>query len=266
MKWYKFLASIIGIGFWGWLAIAVFGITSTHAIIVFPLGGLPIVIGIGYLLFIYLQNTLQKNIGSKIRDGITEYPLEISMCLYGENDDKISFSEDGKSVILTVKSPQYKDIDKPIDAKDFLLEKIYYLENLNLKWFEKYIISDISKNSEDSTHKITVSVPDEVVLSEQYIEHEIKNLGRVFKRNDGGNNIRWLLNYHMGERKIIRRDGKLIVFIERSQFVPSVFGEKEIIMSKNQIIRNIKNRLWNRVDVKCITIDDKTFCGEIVGV
>ena len=105
-------------------------------------------------------------------------------------------------------------------------------------------------------------MPDEIVLTRDYIEHEIKNIGNVFKRNDQGNNCRYLLGA-LGEHEIVKMDDRLLAYIERRQRVQSFFGEKDITMSKKQITQNIKNRLWNRVDVKCISIDKKTCCCEI---
>lgn len=91
-------------------------------------------------------------------------------------------------------------------------------------------------------------------------------MGRVFKRNTAGNSVRWLLG-SPGERKIIRIDGRLFVYIDRIQMVQGIVDDtKEIIMSEKQITRNIKNRLWNRVDVKCISIDENTYFGKIIGV
>lgn len=74
------------------------------------------------------------------------------MCLCGENDDKIAFSDDGKSVILTVKSPGWVNIDNPTKAKAFMREKIQYKDNVNFKWFDQYIISHINKNEESGTY------------------------------------------------------------------------------------------------------------------
>jgi hypothetical protein len=130
---------------------------------------------------------------------------------------------------------------------------------------DHYIITDLKNNIEAGTRQITISIPDEVVLTDQYIDHEIQSVGRVFIRNHAGNSIRWL-HYPQGERKCIRKEGRLFVYIDRLQIVPGFFDGKQTMMSVNQITRNIKNRLWNRVDVKCISMDERTYCGEILGV
>ena len=186
------------------------------------------------------------------------------MALCGDNENKISFTNDGKSVVLTVGSPSYISIDDSSGVKEFLKETMKHQDCVDLAWVDQYIVTSISENKEAGTHEIVISIPDEVVLTEQYIYHEIQNVGRVFKRNDGGNSIRWLL-YPRGERKTLRKDGRLFVYIDRFQVVPGGFDEKQRVMSEKQVTRNIKNRLWNRVDVKCISIDEKTYCGEILG-
>ena len=136
-----------------------------------------------------------------------------------------------------------------------------------MDWVNHYNITKIGKNKETGKQQIIISMPDEVVLTDQYIDHEIQNIGRVFTRNAGAVAQRWLLWSH-GERKTMREHGRLLVYIERIQLVPGIFQDfgKEKIMSEKQITRNIKNRLWNRVDVKCISITESTYCGEILGV
>jgi hypothetical protein len=227
-----------------------------NTILILPFGIFPIIFIIGWLLFFSAEEGLQKSIGSKIRSGITEYPLEASMCLYGANENKIAFTDDGKSVVLTVESPSHMSIDSPAEIKEFLKEQMRHQDSVNPDWVDDYTVTDISENKEARTHRIVISIPDEIVLSDQYIDHEIKNVGRVFKRNNAGNSIRWLL-YPQGERKTVRKDGRLFVYIDRLQIAPGILDEKQKIMSEKQITRNIKNRLWNRVDVKCISLDKK---------
>jgi hypothetical protein len=264
MKWYELLASIISVGLWSWISIILFGGAVGTTIIFFPLGALPILFIMGFILYFWADDTFQKVVGSKVRSGITEFPLEVSMCLYGENENKIAFTCDGRSVILTVESPSYSNIDSPAGVKEFLKGKVRHQDGVNLEWIDGYTVTDISENKDARTHQIVISIPDEIVLSDQYIDHQIQNVGRVFKRNYAGNSMRWLL-YPQGERKTVRKDGRLFVYIDRLQLVPGFLNEKEKIMSEKQITRNIKNRLWNRVDVKCISLDEKTYCGEILG-
>ncbi len=236
-----------------------------NTILILPFGLLPILFIVGWVLFSSAEDGLQKSVGSKIRTGITEYPLEVSMALYGTNENKITFSEDGRSVILTVESPGYINLDTPSNVKEYLKEGMRHSDSVNLDWVNQYTITAISEDKEAGTHQIVVSIPDEVVLTDQYIEHEINNVGRVFKRNSAGNSIRWLL-YPQGERRVERKDGRLFVYIDRLQIVPGILDEKQKIMSEKQITRNIKNRLWNRVDVRCVSLDERVYCGEILGV
>lgn len=226
---------------------------------------MPILFFVGVILYFYADDLYQKNVGSKVSSGITEFPLEASMCLYGTNENKINFSEDGSSVVLTIETPSYINLDTPANVREYLKEKMRGIDSVDLNWVDQYTITAISENEEVGSHQIVVSIPDEVVLTDKYINHEIKNVGRVFKRNNAGNSIRWLL-YPQGERRTERKDGRLFVYIDRLQIVPGILDEKQKIMSEKQITRNIKNRLWNRVDVKCISLDEKTYCGEILGV
>jgi len=262
MKWYELLASIVSIGFWGLFGLIVFGGAAGLTLVVFPFGLLPFVFIIGWVLFSSAEESFQFAIGSRIRSGITEYPLEVSMCLYGENENKIAFSDDGRSVILTVEKPNFMDIENLAGFQEYLKEHLRDNHSVNLDWVDHFTCTSISEDKDAGVYQLVISIPDEVVLTDQYIDHEIQNIGRVFKRNNAGNSQRWLL-YRQGDRRIMRKGGKLFVYIDRLQLVPGIFDEKQKIMSERQITRNIKNRLWNRVDVKCISIDQKTYCGEI---
>lgn len=62
MKWLQLLASLIGLGFWGWLGLAVLGTTGTSAIIFFPLGIFPFIIAIGFVLLLTADDKLQKKL------------------------------------------------------------------------------------------------------------------------------------------------------------------------------------------------------------
>lgn len=241
-----------------------------HTLLILPFGLLPVFLLIAYVFFIKTEDSVQKNIGSKIRDGITEYPTDVSFLLYGGNDNKIEFTDDGKSIILTIKSSEYSisrygDINDPANVKKYIRERVAHNSDcFDPDLFDLHVIEDIVQNEGAGVHRLTVTLPDKIVRSEKYIEHEIYNVGRVFTRNNTGNSIRWLL-FPQGERRVSKKDGRIFVYIDRLQVVPGFLNEKQIIMSERQITRNIKNRLWNRLDVKCINIDEKTYCGEIIG-
>lgn len=243
-----------------------------QTLLILPFGLLPVFFVIAYIFFIKTGDGVQKNIGSKFRDGITEYPTEVSLLLYGTNDNKIEFTDDGKSIILTIKSPEYMGVSPFININDAASIKKYIKERVAFggdyfdpDLFDLHVIEDIVQDEGAGVHRLTMTLPDKIVRTEEYIEHEICNVGRMFKRNNSpGNSIRWLI-YPQGERRVSKKDGRLFVYIDRLQVVPGFLDEKQIIMSERQITRNIKNRLWNRLDVKCISIDEKTYCGEIIG-
>jgi hypothetical protein len=234
-----------------------------HEMLILPFGVLPFVLFIVYIFFIRGSESAQKNIGSKIRKGITEYPTAVSLMLYGTNEDTIEFTNDGKSVVLTI-DPTYGEIKDVIGAKQhFLMMLESEREELYAGLLDSHLVTSVAQNSEDNKYKITITLPNHVIQSDEYIDHEINNVGRVFVRNNGGNTIRWL-QHPQGERRIERKDGKVFVYIDRKQVVPSFLSSKTIIMSEQQITRNIKNRLWNRFNVKCISINDDIYKGEIV--
>ena len=231
---------------------------------VLPFGLWPVFLFAGFVLFVVVRNRYVKGIGSKHRGGITEYPSEVSMVLYGTDANNIAFSDDGKNVVLTIESPGYMSLNSSAEVKEFLTETIRLLDGVDRNWVNHYIVTSIIENKENGTHQIVISIPDEVVLTDQYIDHEIQNLGRVFTSRTP-HEVRTLL-WPQGQRKTLREDGRLFVYIDRLQAVPGFFSIETVVMSEKQITRNIKNRLWNRVEVKCISIDEKTYCGEILGV
>ena len=234
-----------------------------NVILILPFGLLPLLFVVGWVFYTTAEEGLQRRIGQKVRAGITEFPTEVSMFLYGENDNKISFSGDGTSVVLTIGTP-YFGLGTTDKVKEHLRDIIRFKDGLSKEWVDQYIVKSIVEDRISRTTQISISIPDDVVFSEKYITHEIQNLGRVFKRNCTGNSIRWMLCVQ-GDRRVERKDKKLLVYISRLQLVPGLLDEKLIIMSEKQITRNIKNRLWNRVDVRCIHLDDETYCAEIVG-
>lgn len=257
---------LAGISYYLWAALALLGgIAAAASVIIFPYGALPVLLFAGILLYYKLDDTFQKVAASKLRSGITEYPLEASMHLEGDNENKISFTKDGKSIELTTMTPSYIDFETPNGIRNYLKDKLKHLNSANPEWVDYYIVSTTSINKKTGELTATITMPDNIVLSKQYIEHEIKNVGRVFKRNYRGNSIRWLQPVQ-GERKLLMKNGRLLVYIDRKQIVPSFFDSKVVVMSERQITRNIKNRLWNRADIKCISINNDTYCGEIVNI
>lgn len=265
MKWYEIIAQIVGLGFWTWFGLVFLGGGITAGIILFPLGVLPIIFIGGGILYFIVDDFYQKKIGCNIGGGITEFPLEASMCLNGKNNNKIGFSDDGRSLVLDIETRGCIDLSTPTNLKMYLKEVKGSTANVNLDWVDKYIIETVRENKESKMIRVVVSIPDDVVLTDKYINHEIENIGCVFVLGGHGNDIRYL-GHPQGERRTERKDGMLLVYIHRLQIVPGFLFEKQKTMSEKQITRNIKNRLWNRVDVKCISLDEDNYCGVILDV
>lgn len=135
------------------------------------------------------------------------------------------------------------------------------LEEIVISWIDSLQITGINEDRETATYDIAISMPDDVLLTDEYIAYEISNIGRVFRGNHI-NSHRHLLP-SPGEKSIERRNGRLLVYVDRKQTVPSFINTKQRVMSEKQITRNIKNRMLNRVDVMCLSIDKNTYCGEI---
>ena len=55
------------------------------------------------------------------------------MALCGDNENKISFTNDGKSVVLTVGSPSYISIDDSSGVKEFLKETMKVIAPFGMK-------------------------------------------------------------------------------------------------------------------------------------
>lgn len=238
---------------------------SNQILLILPFGLIPLYFLVTYVFFKVAEDAVQDEVGGRLRHGITEFPTFISLCLYGTNENKMEFTPDGKSIVLTVAGTTM-DLTTPAKVKDFIKNTLTHCgEDVSENLVDELIIEDIVANARANTCQLTFTLPDEVVLSESYIESEIRNIGRVFKRNSSGDETRWLL-YPQGMRDIEKKDGRLYVHIDRVQLVPGFFDEKKILMSEKQITRNIRNRLWNRIDVRCISLDRKTYVGEILGL
>jgi len=234
-----------------------------QTILILPFGILPLVLLAGYLVWKVLQATGQRTITDDRRSGATEFPTEVSTLLNGMNEDELAFSDDGKSVVLTVKKT-YRDLPDKESAEDYLKDHFRsHDDDLNSKWAAELEVLEVTPTAEDGGYRLKMRMPASTVQSMEYIENEIKNLGRVFLRNTV-NEHRWLL-FALGDRHVEVVEGKLLVRIARVQLVPTFLGNwKEGVMSERQITRNIKNRLRNQVEVRSTRIDRQTYCGEIV--
>lgn len=231
---------------------------------ILPFGLLPIFFFIGYMLWCRASDSAEKNITSKIRHGITELPHDISWLLNRYGMEDVVFTEDGKSVVVTLNGARRWHIVDEASVRENILAKIPSAsrDELDPELLARHVITSMTLDAEQDVARIVITLPDDIVRSESYIEREVMNVGRVFARNIS-NDVRWL-QYAQGERRLERRDGRLLVHIDRSQIAPGFLDTKQVTMSERQITRNIKSRLWNRVDVRCVSMSDKTYCGEIL--
>lgn len=232
-------------------------------ILILPFGILPLVLLAAYLVWKVLEGIGQETITNNRRFGTTEFPSEVSALLCGTNQDELAFSPDGKSVILTIQNA-YCELPDVASAKQYLEDSFISGQgDVNPAWADQLIVTNVTCSEQPGIYEMTITMPRSTVLSMDYIENEIKNLGRVFLRNTS-NNHRWLL-FPKGARSVEVSNDRVLVQVGREQLVPTFLGNwKDQVMSERQITRNIKNRLWNQVDVKCIKIDGGMYYGEII--
>lgn len=232
-----------------------------HQMLILPFGILPLVLLAIYLVWKMLEATGQRTITNDRRFGTTEFPTEVSALLSGTNSNELVFFEDGKSVVLKIANA-YRELPDCAAAEQYIKESLRG-EEVNSAWADELTVTDVVCTELPRSYSVTLTMPQSIVLSTEYIENEVNNLGRVFTRN-ASNDHRWML-FPKGDRRIEVRDGKVMVEVERVQLVPTFLGNwKDRVMSERQITRNIKNRLWNQVDVVCIGIDSRTYSGEII--
>ncbi len=77
-------------------------------LILLPSGILPLILPVTYLVWKVLQSTGQRTFTDDRRFGTTEFPTEVSSLLCGTNRNELAFSEDGKSVILTIANAHHE--------------------------------------------------------------------------------------------------------------------------------------------------------------
>jgi hypothetical protein len=240
--------------------------------LILPFGILPLILIVGYILYIKLGDSSNKHIGSKTRKGKDEFPMEISSLWISKQINDLAFSHDGKSVSFT-KKPLFQDsLDTNEDVKEEIKQtlaecRIHNSENQFEGWIDHCRIHSTQKDPETGLYRINLSPDDVLVKNIHYVRHEINNMGRIMMSNTTTNDARYLTSFPENNQCVRSEDGRLLVTINRNQSVPTFFdGQKEITMSAKQITRNLQNRLWNRVEVHCLSIDDTTYHGEIVGL
>lgn len=231
-------------------------------LLILPFGILPLILLAAYLIWKVLQATGQHTITNDHRFGTTEFPTEVSTLLCGTNHNGLAFSEDGKGVILTIPDA-YCDFPDTASAQRYVKDAIYGHDDVSRDWADQLAVTQVARTEQPRGYRMAITMPRDTVLSMEYIENEIRNLGRVFTRNTS-NDHRFLL-FPQDVRHVEVSNGRLLVRVGRVQLVPTFLGNwKDGVMSERQITRNIKNRLWNQVDVRCISIDRQTYSGEIV--
>lgn len=231
-------------------------------LLILPFGILPLVLLAAYVVWKMLEATGQRTITDDRRFGTTEFPTEVSFLLCGTNSDELTISDDGKSVLLTVKDA-YREIPDTESAQEYVRDHLYRQEEANRAWVDQLTVTHVGRTEQLRGYRLSLTMPRSAVLSMDYIEREIRNLGRVFIRNSV-NEHRWLL-FPQEPRSVEVSSGRVLVRVGRVQLLPTFLGNwKDGVMSERQITRNIKNRLWNQADVKCISIDRQTYRGEII--
>lgn len=232
-----------------------------RSIVILPFGILPLVLLAAYIAWKMLQGTGQRLVTNDRRFGETEFPTIAASLLCGLNKDELSFSEDGQRLVVTVERA-YRELPDAAAASQYVQEHLRHRDEAGFEAAEQLTVSHVERREGGGGYRLTLAIPRDVVLSRSYIESEMRNLGRVFIRNLT-NEHRWLLPAK-GDREVEWNGSKALVRISRVQLVPTMLANwTDGVMSERQITRNIKNRLWNLVDVRCVSIDAHTYVGEI---
>ncbi len=226
-----------------------------------PFGILLLVLLAEYIVWKMLQGTGQRMITNDRRFGETEFPTIAASLLCGLNKDELSFSEDGQRLVVTVERA-YRELPDIAAATEYVQEHLRHRDEVGFEVAEQLTVSHVERAEGMGGYRLTLALPRDVVLSRGYIESEMRNLGRIFVRNLT-NEHRYLLPAR-GDREVEWNGGKALVRISRVQLVPTMLANwTDEVMSERQITRNIKNRLWNLVEVRCVSIDAHTYVGEI---
>lgn len=231
-------------------------------LLILPFGILPLLLLLAYVVWKVLVATGQRTVTDDRRLGETEFPMEVSMLLNGTNEDELSFSGDGRGVILMIKKA-YQELSTTAEAEEYVRDKLRDHDEINPDYIGQLKVTSVVATEADRGYRLIMTMPASTVLSHEYIEKEVRNLGRVFTRNTV-NHHRFLL-FAKPDREVRFSEGKALVRIGRQQLVPTFMGNwTDRVMSERQITRNLKNRMWNLVEVKCTSIDRHTYCGEIM--
>ena len=226
-----------------------------HTLLLLPLGLLPVGLLIYYFFFKAAEATVERHVLADTRRGIEEYPTMMS-----HMGDKIVFPPNSKNITVTTAFNSHLNYENALDE---LWRKLHNVDwQLEECFVKQHTVESVVHDGVDNLTKITYALSDEALFSAKYIDYEISHLGSVWSDRSTVNDSRRMFSV-LGERRVERRDGRTFVHIDRLQHVSGLFDAKTIIMSERQITRNIKNRLWNRFEVKCVSCQGRTYVGEL---
>lgn len=230
-----------------------------NTLLILPLGLLPIAIIIIILLYFKTDDFFGKYIGSRFRNGITEYPAVFSPLQCATNNTTISFDED--LILLEMDKPKYEKVESSSDAHIYICGLIREAENdYEQRKQLKFTIKEYIDYGD--SFSLLIDIPYEMVASKDNVELEIMNLGRVVKVNDL-NNVKWLLG-SQGGRTVQHIGNRTVFSIGRQQSIPTFFDTKLVTMSEKQITNNLRNRFLNKLEVKCTALDKEFYHGDII--
>ncbi|KXS55613.1 MAG: hypothetical protein AWU57_62 [Marinobacter sp. T13-3] len=240
-----------------------------QSLIILPLGLAPIIFVVFWFVFFKGADAAEKYVNPKLRKGATEYPAEVSALWMRGLAGRMEFTDGGKSVTLNL-TKTFQNVTTRSDLKATIStllreHRVHSNEEVFEGWVDHIIIKNIIRDPDTNTYKVTLTVDDDLLNNEDYLAHEIRNVGRVHMENTTSNGARYL-SFSRPNNSVRRENGRLLVTIERSQLTTGVIDSwKRVTMSERQITRNIENRLWNRYSVKCLSMDDSTYYGKIIG-
>ena len=231
-----------------------------NTLLILPLGILPIAILIIILLYFKFDDFFGKYIGSRFRNGITEYPAVFSPLQCARDNTTISFDEKNW-ILLEMDKPKYEKVESSSDAHIYISGLIREAENDYEQ--RKQLKFTIKKYSDyGDSFSLLIDIPYEVVASKDNVELEIMNLGRVVMVNSF-NNTKWLLG-SQGGRTVQHMGNRTVFSIGRQQLIPTFFDTKLVTMSEKQITKNLRNRFLNKLEVNCTALDEEFYHGEII--
>lgn len=199
-----------------------------------------------------------KNTGDKYL-AQHEFPHLLSTLLDGSSKHEMFWSHDGRSIIFKFDEIARQDKDYAELTRLFLFDIGYsqdgYSRNELMKWAKQLTITQVETDDATMRPQVTIQPSDSLLEDEDYLRMEVENHGRVFIRNNVGNNIRWLLGFpKKTENTIGKEGGGWLIQLSTSHYKPtsmSIFEDYcSAKMKRKQMIENLESRLWNRKQVE----------------